>query len=216
MLDLLDIASTMVFALTGALAASRKQMDVIGFVWLATITGVGGGTLRDLLLGAPVFWVYDQSFILTCTAVAVITHFTAHLIESRFRYLLWFDAVGMALVTIVGTSKAMQFGMPPMVCIAMGVITASFGGIVRDVLAQEPSVILRKEIYVTASVIGAVSFLGIIEAGYDQPVATAVGLVMAMGTRMLAIHYEWSMPTYRPRSGRSQAELRRLWGRGEK
>lgn len=209
MLPLLDIAATMVFALTGALAASRKQMDVIGFMWFATITGVGGGTLRDLLIGASVFWVHDPTPILICWAVAFATHFTAHLIESRYRYILWFDALGMALVTVAGTSKALMHGLPAVVCITMGVITACFGGIIRDTLSQEPSIIMRKEIYVSASVIGAVSFLIATWAETDRVIALLIGVAMAASTRLMALVFEWSFPTYRPRAARAPGLERR-------
>lgn len=202
MLPLLDIAATMVFALTGALAASRKQMDVIGFMWFATITGVGGGTLRDLLIGASVFWVHDPTPILICWAVAFATHFTAHLLESRYRYILWFDALGIALVTVAGTSKALMHGLPAVVCVTMGVITACFGGIIRDTLSQEPSVIMRKEIYVSASVLGAISFLALNWIGADRITAISVGVAVAAVTRLLAISFEWSFPTFKPRAAR--------------
>lgn len=203
----LDIAATMVFALTGALAASRKEMDIIGFMWLSTITGVGGGTLRDLLIGASVFWVHDAWIIVTCWGVAFVTHFTAHRMESRYQYILWFDALGMAMVTVAGTSKALLHGLPPVICVTMGVITASFGGIVRDVLSQEPSIVTRREIYVTASVIGAVSFVLLYRFGVDRQWAAGCGIALAAGVRLMALTYGWSMPVYRARPGRTPEEL---------
>ena len=100
-----DIAAAVVFAVSGALVASRKGLDIVGFMWLAVLTGVGGGTVRDLLLGVPVFWMVDPVHIVACLVTAVVVHFTAHLVESRYKLLLWFDALGLALVTLAGTAK---------------------------------------------------------------------------------------------------------------
>jgi len=199
-----DIAAAMVFAVTGALVASRKEMDIVGFVWLAIITGVGGGTVRDLVLGAPVFWVEDATPIVVCIATAIVIHFTAHLAQSRYRLILWFDAAGMALVTIAGAAKAAQLGVGPVVAVAMGVVTATVGGILRDVLGQEPSVLLRREIYVTASLGGAIVYVAALGAGAGGPVAAGVGMGTAFFLRCAALHFSWSLPAYKARPGREQ------------
>ena len=149
-----DILAAVVFAVSGALVASRKGMDVMGFMWLAVITGVGGGTVRDLILDVPVFWVQNPAHVSACLVTAVLMHFVAPLVESRYRTLLWFDAFGLALVTVAGTVKALDVGVPALVAIAMGAVTGSVGGIIRDTLGHVPSVLLRHEIYVTASVLG--------------------------------------------------------------
>ena len=198
-LDLLGVA---VFAVTGALVASRKQMDIVGFMWLGVVTGVGGGTVRDLLLGVPVFWVRDAAPVVTCLAAAVATYFTAHLVQSRFQLILWLDAVGLALVTIAGTAKGLDHGAGPVVAVAMGVVTAAVGGIIRDVLGHEPSILLRREIYVTASVVGAVGYVMAVGAGVERPVAAIAGGGAAFLVRSLAMIFGWSLPTYRARPGR--------------
>ena len=113
------------FAVSGALVASRKGMDVMGFMWLAVITGVGGGTVRDLILNVPVFWVQNPVHVSACLVTAVVMHFVAPLVESRYRTLLWFDAFGLALVTVAGTVKALDVGAPALVAIAMGAVTGS-------------------------------------------------------------------------------------------
>ena len=146
-----DILAVVVFAVSGALVASRKSLDIVGFMWLAVLTGVGGGTVRDLLLDVPVFWMVDPLHIVACLVTAAVVHFTAHLVESRYRLLLWFDALGLALVTVAGTAKGLDSGTGALVAVAMGVVTGSVGGIVRDLVGNEPSVILRREIYVTAA-----------------------------------------------------------------
>lgn len=206
----LDFASTLIFALTGALTASRKEMDVVGFMWLAVATGVGGGTLRDLLLGAPVFWINRPSVIALCLAVAVLTHFTAHLMESRYRYILWFDALGMGFVAIAGTGKALDYETSALIAVVMGVFTASVGGIIRDLLGQEPSVVMRREIYVTCAASGASAYAALRLAGIDGLWTTSAGIAIAVGLRLLALARGWSMPIYRPRPGRTEDELEKL------
>lgn len=205
-LSLLDLAAAVVFATTGALVASRKEMDILGFMWLGVITGIGGGTLRDLLLGLPVFWVQDATPVALCLLVAGVVHFSAHRVSSRYRLLLYLDAFGMALVTIAGAAKGLDAGAGPLVALVMGVITASFGGILRDLLGQEPSILLRRDIYVSASAAGAALFLGSLAAGLPREGAMAAGLVTAAGIRGLALWFNWSLPVYRARPGRAPDE----------
>ena len=150
----LDWFGVAVFAVTGALVASRKQMDIFGFALLATVTGIGGGSVRDLLLGVPVFWVQQPLYVAICVAVSAIVFFTAHIPESRYRLLMWLDAVGLAFFCVVGASKGLEAGAGPFIAVVMAVITASFGGIIRDVIGGESPFLLRKEIYVTAALAG--------------------------------------------------------------
>ncbi|MCH9807601.1 MAG: trimeric intracellular cation channel family protein [Alphaproteobacteria bacterium] len=202
LLPALDLCSAAVFAITGALVASRKQMDIIGFMWLGVVTGVGGGTLRDLLLGVPVFWVQDATPVVACLIASVIVYFTAHLAVSRYQLILWLDAVGMALVTVAGTAKGIDNGAGPVVAVAMGAITATVGGIIRDILGQEPSILLRKEVYITAALAGAVVYVLLV--GFDQGrwVAAISGGLTAFTIRGLALNFGWSLPVYRSRAGR--------------
>src|SRR3954447_25702449 len=147
-IDLLDYAGVAVFAATGALAASRKQLDIIGFLFLASVTGIGGGTFRDLILNVPVFWVANRDYVLICAVVAVLVFFTAHRVESRYRLLLWLDAIGLAAFPVMGAAKGLAITGSPAVSIITGMLSSTFGGILRDLLAGEPSVLLRPEIYV--------------------------------------------------------------------
>ena len=209
-LTAIDLIAVFVFAVSGALVASRKQMDVVGFMWLAVVTGVGGGTVRDLLLGLPVFWVREPAPVLVCLAAAVIAYFTAHLVQSRYRVLLWLDAAGLALVSVAGAAKALDAGTGPVVAIVMGVITATLGGVIRDILGQEPSIILKREIYVTAAVIGATMFVGLVGLGLGVTMAALLGGVTAFLVRGLAIRLGWSLPIYRPRAGRNVDALDKL------
>jgi len=212
----LEWCSVAVFATTGALVASRKQMDIFGFVLLGTVTGIGGGTVRDVLLGdLPVFWVKDHSYLIVCSMVATIIYFTAHIPQSRYRVLLWLDAVGLALVAVLGAERGLAAHAGPVVAITMGVVTAAFGGMIRDVLGGESPLILRREIYVTAAMAGAAVFVGMIEAGAPRAGAMAVAFAVAFVIRALAIHYEWSLPPYKARAGRTPEDIARL-GRDEK
>ena len=199
-LNILDYAGVAVFAATGALAASRKQLDIIGFLFFAIVTGVGGGTARDLILGAPVFWTTDNAFLAVGAAVACVFFFTAHRIESRYRLLLWFDAVGLAGYAVYGAWKGLAISGSPIVAIVMGVLTATLGGILRDVLAGEPSVLMKREVYVTSAVVGAAGFV-VLHAVLPMLVAGAAAFVLAFALRAGALRFGWSVPSYKPRSG---------------
>ena len=201
---LVDILAAVVFAVSGALVASRKGMDVIGFMWLAVITGVGGGTVRDLILGVPVFWVQNPVHVAACLATAVLVHFVAPLVESRYRTLLWFDAFGLALVTVAGTAKAWDVGAPALVAIAMGAVTATVGGMIRDTLGHVPSILLRREVYVTASVLGACAYVGFIWVGVDRSAAMLAGFLVTFIVRGLAIRFGWSLPVFRESATRER------------
>src|SRR5262245_35722400 len=134
-------------------------MDIVGFIVLGTATGIGGGTLRDLLLGLPAFWTKETAYLITCTLVSAVAFFAAHIPQSRYRYILWLDAIGLALFAVTGAYKAIDAGVDMTAAVALGVITATFGGIVRDVLGGESPVILSHEIYATAALAGAATFV---------------------------------------------------------
>ena len=200
----LDLLGTAVFAVTGALVASRKQMDITGFMLLGVVTGVGGGSLRDTMLGElPGFCVENPLYLAICIAVAAAVFFLAHIPESRFRALLWLDAAGLAVFCVVGAEKALEAGAGPFIAVAMGVATATLGGVIRDVLGGEVPLILRKEIYVTAALAGAAAFVGLVTFGLDGPLAVVAGFAVCFAIRALALHYHWSLPVYRARPGRS-------------
>lgn len=205
---LLDYAGVAVFAATGALAASRKQLDIIGFIFLAGVTGLGGGTLRDVILGAtPVFWATGPGYVLTCAAVAVAVYFTAHLVESRYRLLLWFDALGLSAYAVLGAAKGLAASGSATVAIVTGMLTATAGGILRDVLAGEPSVLLRPEIYVAAALAGAICFTAADLAGLSLLPAATLAFAVAFAVRGGAISHGWTLPRYRPRPGRDPEDI---------
>ena len=206
-IQLLDYAGVAVFAATGALAASRRQLDIIGFLFLASVTAIGGGTLRDVILNIPVFWVGNHSYVLICAVVAVIVYFTAHLVESRYRLLLWLDAVGLAAFSVMGAAKAMAITGSPVVAIVMGMLTATFGGILRDLLVGEQSVLIRPEIYVSAAMAGAAVYTLADMAYLPGFAAALLAFCCAFAVRGGAIRFGWSFPPYRARSGRRPEDI---------
>jgi uncharacterized membrane protein YeiH len=204
----LDWLGVIVFAISGALVASRKQMDVFGFALLGTVTGIGGGTLRDLLLGlSPVFWVREPAYLIVCVLVSGAVFLTAHIPQSRYRVLLWFDALGLALFAVTGAERALLAGSGAVVAVAMGAITATFGGIIRDVLGNESPVVLSREIYVTAALAGATVFVVLSTFGAGRESALGAGLLVGLVVRGMALRRGWSLPRYRERPGRSRDEI---------
>ncbi len=196
LLAALDYAGVAVFAASGALAAARAKHTIVTFAFFAAVTGVGGGTLRDLLIGAPVFWVYRSDYLGVCMIAAGLVW----LLEAdrwQDRALLWFDAVGMAAYAVIGAAKALSYGVPPLAAMAMGVLTASFGGIVRDVLAGQPSILLRREIYVSAAALAAGVYVGLNLLGLDERIAGLAGAGAGFALRAAALRWNVALPGYR-------------------
>jgi len=206
-LQLLDYAGVAVFAATGALAASRKQLDIVGFVFLAAVTGIGGGTLRDVVLDVPVFWLGDHLYVLVCVAVAIVVFLTEHLVESRYRLLIWLDALGLSAFAAMGAAKGLAATGSPVVAIVTGVFTATFGGILRDLLAGEPSVLLRPEVYVTAAVAGSAAYTIGDMAGAPGWVAAGFAFIVAFAVRGGALRFGWALKPYRGRPGRHPDDI---------
>jgi uncharacterized membrane protein YeiH len=197
-----------VVAASGALSASRKQLDPVGFILIACVTAFGGGTMRDLILGAPVFWLKAPGMVLLASGVALLVFFTAHLMERRFLVLLWADAVGLGLFAVLGTEAALVWGADPWVAILMGTITATFGGILRDIICAELPLILRREIYATAAAFGALVFVVLVHANVPRDIALPIGALSGFALRGAAILRGWSMPTYKARPGRDYPDER--------
>ncbi len=201
----LDWLGIVAFATTGALVASRKRMDLVGFALLGVAAGVGGGTLRDLLLGVPVFWVAQPTYVIACVIVSTVVFFTAHIPQSRYQLLLWLDAIELALFSVTGAEIALIRGASPVVAITMGVITATFGGIIRDVLGSESPVVLSREIYVTAALLGACAFIGAQSLGASREGALIGGFILAFSVRGSALWWSWSLPRYRSGSNNDKS-----------
>jgi uncharacterized membrane protein YeiH len=195
-LSFLDYVGIGVFALSGALVAAQKRLDFVTFVFFAVITGVGGGTMRDILIGAPVFWVRENSLLLICVFAALIVWFTPLKLWGG-KGLIWADAVGIAVYATYGAAKGLGFGIAPVPAIGMGVLTACFGGIVRDVLAGQPSILLRQEFYVTAAAVSAALMVVLYAAGLSALAAAAIATFVGFALRAAAIINGWSLPAFR-------------------
>lgn len=191
----LDYAGVAVFAATGALAAARKQHDLVTFAFFAAATGIGGGTLRDLLIGAPVFWVADPGYAAVCI-VAACAIWVMGSRAWRVPALLWLDALGLAAYGVIGAAKAASYGVPPLVCIVMGALSACFGGVVRDVLAGEPSILLRREITVSAALLAATVFVILKWAGVGDLISYPAGFVAGFALRAGALAWGWQLPGF--------------------
>src|SRR5215210_4724882 len=185
-LGFLDLVGIGMFALSGALLAAQKRQDFVTFLFFAAVTGVGGGTVRDLLIGAPVFWVHENWILLICAAAALLAWFTPHGWWGRGG-LVWADAIGIAAYATYGAAKALAYGIAPLPAIGMGVLTACFGGIIRDLLAGEPSILLKQEFYVTAAGVSAALMVGLNAAGLPELTAGAAAIVAGFALRAAAI-----------------------------
>jgi uncharacterized membrane protein YeiH len=194
-LVLLDYFGIAVFAISGALVAAEKKQTLVTFIFFAVVTGIGGGTLRDLLIGAPVFWMRTNGVLLICIAAALAIWLTSRRWLAG-KALLWFDAAGLAAYAAYGAAKALAFGVAPVPAFGMGVLTACAGGIIRDVLAGEPSILMRPELYVTAAALAAGLFVTLTIAGIGGWPAVVVAAA-GFGLRGLAIVRGWSLPAYR-------------------
>ncbi len=192
----LDLFGIAVFAISGALVAARNGQTLITFAFFALVTGVGGGTVRDLLIGAPVFWVQDSRVPILCLGIALIVWITPVRIW-RPAAVDWFDAIGLAAYSVFGAAKALQLGIDPVPAAIMGIITAGVGGVIRDLIAGEPSIIIRPELYVTAGALSAFAFVGLAQTGIPGIIAALIAFAAGFALRALAIVKGLSLPSYR-------------------
>jgi uncharacterized membrane protein YeiH len=194
-LEWLDLAGIFVFAASGALLAAARRQTLVTFIFFAVITGVGGGTMRDLLIGAPVFWMGENRVLLVCIAAALIVW----VLPQRWlqgKLLLWLDAVGLAAYASFGAAKGLAFDVAPLPAIGMGVLTACLGGIIRDVLAGEPSILMRPELYVTAAALSAALTVALLLAGLPGALVGPIAFIAGFALRGAAIIRGWSLPAY--------------------
>jgi uncharacterized membrane protein YeiH len=192
----LDLFGIAVFAASGALAAAKRQQTLVTFAFFALVTGVGGGTVRDLMIGAPVFWIHDWRFPATCLTTALLVWMTPARLWNA-RALDWFDAVGIAIYAVFGAWKAASMGIGPLPAMMMGVVTACVGGIIRDMLAGEPSILMKPEIYVTAAALAAGAFVLLSFMGTPLLLAGLVSAAAGFTLRAMAIARGWAIPSYR-------------------
>lgn len=195
-LEALDLAGVAVFALSGAVVAAVKRQTLVTFFFFATVTAVGGGTVRDLLIDAPVFWIAQNATILICFAAALIVWFSPARIWTG-QTLVWLDAAGIAAYATYGAAKALAHGVAPLPAFALGVVSACVGGIVRDLLAGEDSILMRPELYVTAAALSAALMVGLLALGLAPPIAGVFSAAGGFALRGLAIRNGWGLPAYR-------------------
>ncbi|TNF89236.1 MAG: trimeric intracellular cation channel family protein [Gammaproteobacteria bacterium] len=194
MLYWIDLFGVFVFAISGALAADRRGMDLFGFVVIALLPAIGGGTVRDVVLGAPVFWVQDTIYLWLIGAAALLTFVAAPALKKVERLLLWADAVGLSAFCVAGAAKSYALTGSPEVAVVMGVVTAVLGGIIRDVVCNELPLILRQDIYATAAFVGAVAYVGLNLLGVDNVWCIWVGAGACFVVRSSALIWGWSLP----------------------
>jgi len=193
---LLDYFGIAVFAISGALLAAEKRQTLVTFFFFAVVTGVGGGTLRDLIIGAPVFWVHTNATLIICIAAALMVWITSrHWFAGKA--LLWFDAAGLGAYATYGAAKALAFGVAPVPAFVMGVLTACAGGIIRDVLAGEPSILMRPELYVTAAALASGLLVGLTLLGAPGILAVPLAAIAGFTLRGFAISRGLSLPAYK-------------------
>jgi uncharacterized membrane protein YeiH len=204
LLVLLDYASVLVFALTGALVASRAQLDIVGFFFIACLTAVGGGTLRDVLLNRDtVFWVAEPTYIAIACTAALAVFFTAHLLESRYRALIWLDSLALAVAVPAGVGVAIGMDQPAAIVLIMGMVTGCLGGLMRDVVCNEVPLVLKQgELYASAAFAGAGAALIVRALGADTLVMLAACALLTWVLRAGSLAFGWRLPVYKSRPPR--------------
>ncbi len=203
-LALLDYASVLVFALTGALVASRAQLDLVGFAFIACLTAVGGGTVRDLLLDRhPVFWVGQPDYILIACGAAVLVFFTAHLVESRYNWLIWLDSFALSIAVAAGTGAALSRGQAGVIVVLMGVTTGCLGGLMRDVVCNEVPLVLKQgQLYVSCAFAGALTAVLAAQLGLAGLPALGLCALVCWSLRAGSLLFGWQLPVYKARPPR--------------
>lgn len=190
-----DLLGVGFLAASGAIAAAERRQDIVTFIFFGAMTGIGGGTLRDLLIGQPVFWVHNPAYLIVCIAAAIaIWIFSPRLIPAPA--LLWADAIGLCAYAVVGAQKASALHLDGSICVTMGVLTACFGGILRDLLAGQPSVLLRREIYVTSAILAASLFVILDRFGVDRSLAIFAGVAVGLLVRGGSLLFGWTLPAF--------------------
>lgn len=195
MFYLLDIIGTMAFAMSGALTAMNKKLDPFGVFIIAFVTAVGGGTLRDIMIGrTPVGWMLDLNYVY----LIILGFFLAVVFRKKLdrlrTSLFLFDTIGLGVFTLIGLEKGINIGLHPVICIALGTMTACFGGVIRDILCNEIPVIFRREIYATICIIGGILFFGLRELNLNQDILYLITSLVMIAIRLMAVKFRWYLP----------------------
>lgn len=199
--QVMENLGTAAFAISGALAALNKRLDVFGVLVLTFATAVGGGTIRDIMIGnTPVAWMKDQQAITVVFAAYLTTLFFRKYLQFFPRTLAIFDAIGLGFATVVGLQRGLEAGLSPSVCVALGMVTGCFGGVLRDVLLNEIPLVFRKDIYASASLLGGTLYFMFASWDVVAPVAATLSVLVVVGVRLAAMQWKWDLPSLRGRS----------------
>lgn len=192
---IIDILGTLSFSISGVLTAVKKRMDPFGIFIIAFVTAVGGGTLRDVLIDAPVFWMYDLRFMYVIAGATILAIIFRKKLGYVRKSMFLFDTIGIALYTVIGVEKGISAGFPPIICIALGTLSACFGGVIRDILCTEIPIIFRKEIYATACIAGASAYFILQYTPLSNNVVVFISGGIVITIRLLAVIFKLSLPT---------------------
>ena len=200
MFEILDSIGVFVFSISGVLSALNKKLDAFGVIIITFVTALGGGTLRDVLIGkTPVSWMENLTYLYIIVLAYFITIFFKRHLEKLRISLFLFDSIGLGVFTIIGIEKGIEFGLHPIICIILGTITASFGGVIRDILCNEIPVIFRKEIYATVCIAGGILFFLLKRIHLNQDVLYLFTSLFMISFRLLAVKYKWYLPSLYPK-----------------
>ncbi|WP_298367142.1 trimeric intracellular cation channel family protein [uncultured Lutibacter sp.] len=194
--EILDITAVVAFAISGALVAMRKRLDPFGVFIIAFSTSVGGGTLRDVLIDKPVFWIENVIYFYPILIGVLLAIFFRKKLKYLSKSLFLFDTIGLGIYTIVGTEIGIVYGLHPIICISLGTISASFGGVTRDILCNKIPIIFQKEIYATASIAGAIAFLVLTHYKVDETVAYILTSSIVIIIRLISVKFKLQLPTF--------------------
>lgn len=196
LLKIIDIAGIAVFSISGVFAAMEKKLDVFGVFIIAFITALGGGTLRDVLIGQlPVSWMYNLNYGLIVLLSTLAAMFFSNIIGNYQKTLLTFDSLGLGLFTVVGIQKGILLDFHPAVCIALGTITACFGGVIRDILLNNIPLIFQKEVYATACILGGVVYFVLMRLQMNEMITEMVSITFIVVFRLVAVRFNWQLPS---------------------
>ncbi|MEM5527437.1 trimeric intracellular cation channel family protein [Gammaproteobacteria bacterium AS21] len=189
-----SVTGVIVFSISGALFAAKKGMDILGFILMGTVTGIGGGTLRDLLLDIPVFWVREPLTIYLCIGSSAFAYFATKLFLKRDFWIVWLDALGLSVFAVMGTQVALDSDTPFVVAIVMGVMSATFGGIMRDVLCSSTLMLMRPEMYISCALFASVVYVGLYYFGVPELFIVSAAFIAGFGLRAAAIIFKLKLP----------------------
>ncbi|MGZ9676512.1 trimeric intracellular cation channel family protein [Flavobacterium sp. GNP001] len=197
MFHFLDIIGTMAFAMSGALTAMSKKLDPFGVFIIAFVTSVGGGTLRDVLIGrTPVGWMLDLKYVYVIFIGFMLAIVFRKKLDKLRTSLFLFDTIGLGVFTLIGLEKGLEIGLHPVICVALGTMTACFGGVIRDILCNEIPVIFRREIYATLCIVGGVLFFILRSMNLENDVLYLLSSSIIISLRLMAVKFKWYLPAF--------------------